>query len=80
MLPLPFVVDLVIFGFWEKKREGLKSSAYVATANYSRAPSRSSKKINDGRYNGMLLMLSQNKRNRLSLYMVRTLCSLRFLR
>ena len=51
VLPLPLVVNLVIFGFrWEKNREGLvRRSAYAATANHPKASSRSSQKINDGK-------------------------------
>ncbi len=44
VLPLMLVMDLLIFGFREKKTLGLKSSAYAATANYSGAPSQSSHK------------------------------------
>jgi hypothetical protein len=43
VLPLPLVMHLVIFGSREKTLR-LRSSAYDATANYSRAPSQSSHK------------------------------------
>jgi hypothetical protein len=51
MLPLPLVVDLLIFGFRGKKtREGLvRSLAYDATAKYPEVSSRSTQKINDGK-------------------------------
>ncbi len=64
MLQLVLVVDLMILGFGKKKRKELRSSAYAATANYSGAPSRSSQEINDGEYDGMLLLLSLKKRDR----------------
>jgi len=64
VLPLPLVVELVTFGFRGKKRKGLRSLAYVATAYYQGNSSRSSKEINDGEYNGMFMLLSLKKRDR----------------
>ena len=64
LLPIPLMLDVVIFGFRKRNARCTKVSAYAATANYPRAPSRSSQKINDGKYNGILLLLPPRKRNR----------------
>ena len=45
----------------KKKRNGLGCLAYAATAKSLEASSRSSQKMNGGRYKGVLLMLSLEK-------------------
>jgi len=51
VLPLPLMVDLVIFGFRGKNtREGLvRNLVYAATAKYPEVSLQSTQKINDGK-------------------------------
>ena len=60
VLLMPVVMVMVIFGF-RKKRNGLGCLAYAAIAKSTEAFSRSSQKMNVGRYKGVLLLLSLKK-------------------
>ena len=61
---MPLVMVRVIFGFRKKKLKGLGCLAYAATAKSLEASSRSSQKMNGGRYKGVLLLLSLKKQDR----------------
>ena len=50
----------------KKKRNGLGCLAYTATAKSLEASSRSSQKMNGGKYKGVLLLLSLKKQDRYS--------------
>ncbi len=63
MLPLPMAMGLVIFGF-RKKRKGLRSLKYVATAKSLEVSLRSSQKNSDGKQKWLLLVLSLKKHDR----------------
>ena len=62
---LPVVIVIVIFGF-RKKRNGLGFLTYAATAKLAESSSRSSQKMNGGRYKRVMLLLSPKKHDRYS--------------